>query len=459
LELELAVTASYADALNPSPSIASSQEISQRRDRMSNHLKTRCEGLLEIHDLRDRHWEDIELPYYDHPGGNQIPTTAASQVGAQRVKADLKVTYLHRTVRDFLAVDSVRGILLDHTDRTAFEPRLSILMGYTLNLKKGICSFYSKAPVSHDHLIWTVMSEVLLVAHKAPPGWAYTRILEEFNVVAFHWAENPYPGWRSFITWNPADWQATVMSAAVVLGLVSFVEKALIKNPGSCRSTSQTPFLAYALGYTTDLMFDPLLNPLKDVNWPLCPPMVNLLLRHGANPNEINEKCTRTFSVWDLAVYSYFFALYLPGSKENKQQHAWEEIVKMMLEHGADRDIRNNQNHHLVSVSGWEGSEYSLITSYDDHALLPLVNKLRIEKGMGPISYLESDMVSSEIYGSREGPGELSVLPPKRRSTSPSQSSGKKIHASNTVINRTKPVSRKEIAQSSVPAFEASGHT
>jgi hypothetical protein len=58
LELELAVSASYAHAMLPVKDIMSDQEIDLRCEKMKAHLKTRCEGLLEVHDLYDHNWED-----------------------------------------------------------------------------------------------------------------------------------------------------------------------------------------------------------------------------------------------------------------------------------------------------------------------------------------------------------------------------------------------------------------
>jgi hypothetical protein len=179
LELNLAVTATYADAMNPLRVFMSDEEISERCDQMSVHLQTRCEGLLEVHDHRDRHWEGTDDSRCDYL--EEIERTKTNDERPQfrlrhnqRVKADLKVVYLHRTVRDFLALEPVRDILLDHTGPiTQFEPHISLLMGYIINLKKDICSFHCASRMSHEQRTWTVVSEALLISQNA--NWLHGR--------------------------------------------------------------------------------------------------------------------------------------------------------------------------------------------------------------------------------------------------------------------------------------------
>jgi len=285
LELDLAVTTTHANMMNPPEVTMSDQEILQRCDRMSAHLQTRCGGLLEVHDHRDRHWEAIEQMRRDY--ARQLPNNKKELQlkHIKKVKADLRVAYLHRTVRDFLAADSVRGILLDHTGPTAqFEPHTSLLMVYTLNLKSDVCSLHCTAPVSHEALTWIVVSEALLIAQKVDsPSISSMRvrdsILNEFSNMALRFANFPLSGQYALTSWSSRDWDAVFVSAAVKFQLTSFVEHILIKDSSLSQGPGGASLLAQALGYPIDLkLFDRSLNPIRDTRQPPSPSAVHLLL-------------------------------------------------------------------------------------------------------------------------------------------------------------------------------------
>jgi hypothetical protein len=325
---------------------------------MSAHLQTRCGGLLEVHDHRDRHWEAIEQMRRDY--ARQLPNNKKELQlkHIKKVKADLRVAYLHRTVRDFLAADSVRGILLDHTGPTAqFEPHTSLLMVYTLNLKSDVCSLHCTAPVSHEALTWIVVSEALLIAQKVDsPSISSMRvrdsILNEFSNMALRFANFPLSGQYALTSWSSRDWDAVFVSAAVKFQLTSFVEHILIKDSSLSQGPGGASLLAQALGYPIDLkLFDRSLNPIRDTRQPPSPSAVHLLLWYAADPNDIINK-TRGMSLWKLVLYSTYIALKLPGALESKEKDAWAEIVKIMLIHGVDPNAKCSQEHYLGLVNG-----------------------------------------------------------------------------------------------------------
>jgi hypothetical protein len=285
LELDLAVTATYADMMNPPEVTMSDQEILKRCDRMSAHLQTRCGGLLEVHDHRDRRCEAIEQTRCDYSlPARQLPNNknGLQLKHIKKVKADLRVAYLHRTVRDFLAADSVREILLDHTGSTAqFEPHISLLMVYTLNLKSEVCSLHCTAPVSHETLTWMIVSEALLIAQKvdSPSMRVRDSILNEFSNMALRFANFPLSGQYALTSGSSRDWDAVFVSATVKFGLTSFVEHILIKDSSLSQGTGGASLLAQALGYLIDLkLFDRSPNPIRDTRQPPSPSTVHLLL-------------------------------------------------------------------------------------------------------------------------------------------------------------------------------------
>ncbi|KAE9379537.1 hypothetical protein N431DRAFT_327470 [Stipitochalara longipes BDJ] len=429
LELDLSVTATIADALNPLTNIMSDQEISQRCHRMSTHLKTRCEGLLEVHDLRDRHWEDNQHSLHEPVEDASFKASAAFQHESQRVKADLKVAYLHRTVRDFLAADTVRQILLDNTGPiTQFEPNMSLLMGYVVNLKRRLCSFYSRAPKPHDHVVWTVLCEVLQISQQVHLGCAYSPILSEFRDAALRWANRPYPGWYSNHIWTQEVWNHGFLSAGVVFGLTSFVERGL-------RTLSQNnqDILAWlmtrALGGQVGLMIlDNQDKPFQHIKEPLFPSMANLLLCHGADPNAIDNTTIRQLSVWQFSMYSYYLALCFSEASQSQEENALAEIVQDMLEHGADQGSKCSSRHYISLVVEWsreyKPTELSLLRSNDGRPLLHLVNEARVDRGMVPLrnGYDQNDNGYSAVGGSyRSSAAGTIQLPSKRRKRSLSE--------------------------------------
>jgi hypothetical protein len=104
LELDLAVTANYSAATAPTAVAPTDPEIEYHCQRMTAHLKSRCEGLLETHDIFDRHWE--ALPDDEIQEQTFVDTHKSKQYEVQdtlgkRLRASWKVSYLHRTVKDF----------------------------------------------------------------------------------------------------------------------------------------------------------------------------------------------------------------------------------------------------------------------------------------------------------------------------------------------------------------------
>lgn len=407
---------------------------------MSAHLQTRCGGLLEVHDRRDSHWEGVEQLRCDYSlAAPQLPNNkdGLQLKHIRRVQADLKVAYLHRTVRDFLAVDSVRELLLKHIGSPAqFEPHISLLMGYTLNLKSDICSLHCTAPASHEQLTWMIVNEALLIARKAncPSMQVRDSILNEFSGMALRFANFPLSGKFASTSWTSKEWDAAFVSATAKFGLTSFVEHILIKDSTMSQRTGGTSLLAQVLGYPIDLKLSDRRssNPIRDAWQPPSPSTVDLLLRYGANPNEIINK-TRGVSLWQLALYSTYIALNFSESMESRQEDAWAEIVKIMLEHGVDPNTRCRHDHYLGLVDGlnrkFEKSESHIFALAHEYALLPLINDQRVRKGLEPIR-CENENISTTDTGRLNGPHLVRPTSTKRqRSISPGHSIWSSKHA------------------------------
>jgi hypothetical protein len=198
---------------------------------------------------------------------------------------------------------------------------------------------------------------------------------------------------------------------------------ALIKD--SLYSTTQLAMhgvclMARALGDMAGLLiFEPGIYhevPLR--SWPLFPSMVSLLLRYKADPNEPDQKCISTFTMWEFAVYSYSFALCLPDSRESEQENAWAEIVQIMLGYGADHESRCDSNHYarilIARNRGYTSSEFRLLQSNDGRPLLRWISELRLERGMRPFCHVNNPSSSVDELSKPRAAG-LMLPPPIRR--------------------------------------------
>jgi hypothetical protein len=78
---------------------------------MAAHLKSRCEGLLEVYNILDRNWEsrlDDDNVEFDLRALADTAATREEGELEKRLKISRKVSYLHRTVKDFLKTPDIR---------------------------------------------------------------------------------------------------------------------------------------------------------------------------------------------------------------------------------------------------------------------------------------------------------------------------------------------------------------
>jgi hypothetical protein len=156
------------------------------------------------------------------------------------------------------------------------------------------------------------------------------------------------------------------------------------------QGTGLTFLLAQALGCPIDIKLDERSsNPIRDVNQPVFPAMATLLLRFGADPNEIAASKDAALgvpamSIWQLTLYSYYFALQIVGLT-GSQQGAWADIAKAMLEYGVDREVKFNQHHYFNLIACGARENESLksffVRRFHDIPLLLLINDLLVKKG------------------------------------------------------------------------------
>jgi hypothetical protein len=116
------------------------EEVITRCGNMEIHLRTRCGGLLEIE------------------YGNQNPYTTI-------ISLDMKVTYLHRTARDYLELWEARKKLADRSgsqENSVLDANRAIFKAHTLMLKALDATTITERPpwgLIEDAITWACRAE------------------------------------------------------------------------------------------------------------------------------------------------------------------------------------------------------------------------------------------------------------------------------------------------------------
>jgi hypothetical protein len=281
LELELAVSADYPTATSKSSKATqtmTNSEIFERCDRMAAHLKSRCEGLLEVHDVRDKNRESIEgdeateLSYDD-----EASARIREEVGT-RLRVPGKVSYLHRTVQDFLKTDHIQSKLQQSAALPNFDPNFSLLMSFVINWKRGLRSHYYDYNRSTEdtrilRIIWSVMETCGMISDQHRQSRV---LLHEFYKLVSQWLP---PGSKLLST----GWESNFLTLATFNGLWKYVDETLINVQDQFLSTTVASLFCVALGLTTPFSIGNF-NVGRRMHY-LSPEMVDLLLSLGAKPN------------------------------------------------------------------------------------------------------------------------------------------------------------------------------
>jgi hypothetical protein len=329
LELSLAVTASPSNDLCRTWEPMELGEVQLRCERLNVYLKSRCAGLLEITKL-------------DHIDGGS--------------EGYLKVSYLHRTVKDFLDTEDVRTtLLLDASSIPDFEPNTWVLMSYITRLRRFIspkftCTFSENgtaAPMTYytgtayatdlsdDHVYETghralkyainaekagdklhiAMIDALdrTIAHLWPAYYATWQSLDQSKESYDHYPRDAYP----------TEWQSDIFTKAVTLNLYSYIETKLLMDATVLISKSGLSLLEIALS-------------LGHQNKNFSVEMVEILLRYGADPNQASGK----FTTWQRSldwVHTQDWDIAGPiSSAPYFELTRWASVFKLLLQHGAN---------------------------------------------------------------------------------------------------------------------------
>ncbi|PMD34400.1 hypothetical protein L207DRAFT_468687 [Hyaloscypha variabilis F] len=401
LELDLAVNATYADCTSRNLQRMNDSEIDSRCDIMTSHLSSRCAGFLEVQDTMDRAWESRDwesniktksslrgpwkysTPCADpavlpirrvHKSGVGAPPpesftrdsndlSRVNQPERARLKLDLKVSYLHRTVKDFLKTEAARSVLGRHRlSNDNFDPNLVLFMSYIISFKRSICSYHIR---THNKT-WKIVKDALHFAAKA-------NALGEFDSVILlkELCRTGYQRWKEETQAASDEWEIDFLILAIRLGFGAYVGEALKQFKELPRGPCGSPLLSYAFG----LQVQELTNPLRPQ--PTCPPVVEALLKHGADPNEgwTGAQLSQT-TIWQHALQlvhdeSSRSKITGPSSLES-----WVRVFKAMLHHGADVEATCYERHCTVIVDYEEfhSEEYQKVVAAQSHSLASVIS-------------------------------------------------------------------------------------
>ena len=295
-------------------------EILDRCAAIKSQIHNQCAGLLKIHD-RSRKRDYVRI---------------ISKDGRDFNLAHSRITYLHRTVRDFIVSEESWKMILKQTSDEDFDPHIRHLQSYILQLK---IAFHE--PVPHRSLDEWWPGVVLSMTHarlsQPESTAAQVRLISELNsTLDQYWLSRRGDTWArstfgSYEQRNKAAIDNPFLSLAAKFGLTAYVASELENRTPSF--TGGKPLLGYAIEFLVNrqLTVYPLANPA----------LVYKILDHDGDPNQLYcDFAGKEDTPWLNALKAVrdanrrgwidFYDINEEGVPR------WVKIMKMFVEHGAD---------------------------------------------------------------------------------------------------------------------------
>jgi len=285
----------------------SERELVERRFQVEDWLRTRCGGLIE-------------------PYSGEFACDSPS---------DARLSYLHRTVRDFLELPEIWGLVLKPTTGKGFVPSVVLLQSQVLYIK-WVLPFWKRETKSVFDL-QKFATRALSFARQAEiaTGRSEVAMLDELDRVCSDLLRGLAHGPSNWTTELQIDQDSieyrdeaaehfnTFMALAIKSGLQFYVTEKLKLEPWILRTKEGRPLLHYAVQVNTGLCGDKALQPYPD--------LVKLLLSYGSQVSDPYEGV----SAWEHVLESIFLLL-KEISTLAKIVAKWLAIVKLFLENGAN---------------------------------------------------------------------------------------------------------------------------
>jgi hypothetical protein len=401
LELELAVSADYPTAMSKSSKATqemTDSEISERCDRMAAHLKSRCAGLLEVHDIRDRKCKSIEGDEAMKLSSDEEASARIRDEVETRLRVSWKVSYLHRTVKDFLKTDNIRAKLQRSASLPNFDPNLSLLMSFVINWKRGLRSYYYSG--DEDDRVLSSTRDVVEICGEIKDQHRRSRVLlHEFYKLVSQWLTvtelPPHPVLSS------TEWEPIFLILATCKGLWKYVGEALTNAQGPFLSATVPSLLCFALSPDSQHEIGEW-YALESLHR-LTPEMVDLVLSLGAEPNAgLNSGET----IWEFflgRLLDRFDALHKPRYPEAPDMERDDyllrasKVLQSLIRSGADIG------------SGLRG-DGQLLSDINIDSVIDMVFSLRLPEEAAVLKELVKETRESQL---RMGPKAARKRPPE----------------------------------------------
>ncbi|KID88416.1 NACHT nucleoside triphosphatase [Metarhizium guizhouense ARSEF 977] len=330
-------------------------QVEQAEDQFIHH---RCD--TTVRQVTHRFARLLNLHHPTRQGNSTRPRFSDDTTRDARVGAAQKVTYIHRTVRDWLmAAPGIQDRLVSQSPRN-FDPHLRLLRSYVLRLKRPL------EEIEHHRRLDEWWPDIALALTHArhiandPSGLLRSFVNELDKTLSWHWLDkpqDPYDHWarNAFGTYEvrmkaSPIWQP-FLCLATKFGLARYVSEEVAarskaqglgfsKEQQELQRDDATPLLAYATEFTCSRMKT--IFPLSD------PALVEFLLRNrcriNPGPNhEYADFMTRTPRTPWLALLRHLrdarrrgFIAYYDVDTDGTAR--WADIVRLFLEVGeADR--------------------------------------------------------------------------------------------------------------------------
>lgn len=368
LDLDIAITATYQEALETNRTPMQPEEMIFRRNRITKKLKTHCLGLLEVHDNSEE--EDKEDKMYRriserHENQQDTKSTGANwQSDRIRLDTECRVTYLHRSVAEFLRRVQVKEKLYSEAQKQiGFQSSLSVLMGYLIAIRKSACTHYLET--TSTERVWSTIRDALCCSANIPPEFDLRRaiILGELSSSSFRWLgriTESRPESQKLNTGTTLTWESEFLANATVLGLTSYVKNRIDSIGELITGPSQRPLLLHAIGIP-EIGGERLMSQwfVARDKWNMSPETVKLLLERGSSPNDIVRWLPGKFegsTIWDLTLHRLYTQIGTIDLQQPEVSHAWALVIKFFIEHNADL----GKPRRLCERSRTLGKEYTI---------------------------------------------------------------------------------------------------
>ncbi|KAK0106605.1 hypothetical protein ONS96_004226 [Cadophora gregata f. sp. sojae] len=279
-------------------------------EEMSIYLQACCGGLIEIFlDDPDRSWRTGEL------------------------------TYIHRSVEEYLATPEIWSGILSHTSKSSWDPQTRLLKSSILCLRNSIWPGPESMEQSVNYVErhWCqLMDHIDDILDDGPVSYEDgTLILNNFDKAAADFAllgcwaqrytekfQRKLSHWSECIQQPALPRQGFVHLAAECQ--LWFCVKHLLENDPSLVSKLEVPLLAHIL-----LSINPMF-----VNREGLDKTVQVVLSFSANPNEVFHG----YSIWQYWV-TFLHTVYRKGSHRSPMFETWRKVTIEMIKAGADLNI------------------------------------------------------------------------------------------------------------------------